>query len=39
VLTHFSTRYKTEELHKLLEDAKKEFENTVIAKDFMKIEL
>jgi ribonuclease Z len=39
ILTHFSTRYKPEELHKLLEDAKKEFENTVIAKDFMKIEL
>src|SRR5512137_3041948 len=30
VLTHFSTRYKPEELHKLLDDAKREFENTVI---------
>lgn len=39
VLTHFSTRYKEEELNKLLEDAKKEFDNVVIAKDFMRIEI
>ena len=39
VLTHFSTRYKEDELDKLLQDAKKEFENVVLAKDFMKIEI
>jgi len=39
VLTHFSTRYRNDDLHKLLEEAKKEFENTVLAKDFTKIEL
>ncbi len=39
VLTHFSTRYKEEELDKLLQDAKKEFENVILAKDFLKVEL
>ncbi|MFC2174731.1 ribonuclease Z [archaeon] len=39
VLTHFSTRYKDEELDKLLQDAQKEFDNVILAKDFMKIEI
>ncbi len=39
VITHFSTRYKNEDLYKLLDEAKKEFENTVMASDFMVIEL
>ncbi|MCD6522682.1 MAG: ribonuclease Z [Candidatus Diapherotrites archaeon] len=39
VLTHFSSRYKNEELHKLLNDAKKEFDNVILAKDFMRIEI
>ncbi|MCK4328124.1 MAG: ribonuclease Z [Candidatus Diapherotrites archaeon] len=39
VLTHFSTRYKEEELDKLLQDAKKEFDNVIVAKDFMRLEI
>ncbi len=39
VITHFSTRYRNEDLYKLLDEAKREFENTVLAKDFMVIEL
>ena len=38
-LTHFSTRYKEEDLDKLLQDAKKEFDNVIIAKDFMRLEI
>jgi ribonuclease Z len=37
VLTHLSPRYKDEK--EILEEAKKEFENTVVAKDLMKIEI
>ena len=39
VLFHFSTRYKEEELDKLLQDAQKEFDNVILAKDFMKMEI
>ncbi len=39
VLTGFSKRYKDEELVKLWEEAKKEFDNVVIARDLEKIEL
>ena len=39
VLTHFSTRYKEEELDKLLQDAQKEFDNVILAKDFMRLEI
>ena len=37
VLTHFSTRYTS--LDDLLKEAKEIFENTKLAKDFMKIEI
>ncbi len=39
VLTHFSTRYKEKELDKLLQDAQKEFDNVILAKDFMRLEI
>ena len=39
IITHFSTRYKEEELDKLLQDAQKEFDNVILAKDFMKVEI
>ena len=38
-LFHFSTRYKEEELDKLLQDAQKEFDNVILAKDFMRLEI
>ena len=38
-LTHFSPRYKDEDLSALLAEARKEFDNTFVAKDFDKIEL
>ena len=39
VLFHFSTRYKEGELDKLLQDAQKEFDNVILAKDFMRLEI
>lgn len=38
VLTHISSRY-SEDTSQLLEDAKKEFDNVIIAADFMEIEI
>ncbi len=39
VLTGFSKRYKDEDLVKLWDEAKKEFDNVVVARDLEKIEL
>lgn len=38
ILTHISQRHEKEE-HKILQEAKKVFKNTELAKDFMKIEI
>mgnify|MGYP006282301925 CR=1 FL=1 len=37
-LTHYSARYKNSELDKLRQDAQKEFDNVILAKDFEKLE-
>jgi ribonuclease Z len=39
ILTHYSGRYKNEELGMLLKEAKKEFKDVACAKDFDRFEL
>ena len=39
ILTHVSTRYKREDIDRLLDEAREVFENTDLAYDFMEIEL
>ncbi|MBN3037278.1 MAG: ribonuclease Z, partial [Candidatus Diapherotrites archaeon] len=38
-ITHFSSRYKDADLDKLRQDAQKEFDNVIVARDFLRIEL